>query len=81
MVDTTKFYILISVWMTLTFIEGYSCMRNNKTLGFRFLTKLTIDLDEIQYVAITCWFVEAPAKFILHKLYSWREFSWHDSKK
>ena len=24
-------------------------------------------LDKIQYVATTCWFVEAHAEFILHK--------------
>ena len=28
MIKTTKLYILISVWMTLMFIEGHSCMRN-----------------------------------------------------
>ena len=26
-----------------------------------------VDLDEIQYVATTCWFVEVHAEFILHK--------------
>ena len=30
MVRTTELYILIPVWMTLTFIEGHSCIRNQK---------------------------------------------------
>ena len=30
MIKTTNLYILISVWMTLTFIYGHSCMRNQK---------------------------------------------------
>ena len=28
-------------------------------------------LDEIQYVATTCWFDEAHAEFVLHKYYLW----------
>ena len=27
-IETSKLYILISVWITLTFIEDLSCMRN-----------------------------------------------------
>ena len=27
-VETTKLFIKIPVWMTLTFIQGHSCMRN-----------------------------------------------------
>ena len=38
--------------------------------GVHFLSKVIIDSDEIQYVATTCWFVEAHAKFILHMYYS-----------
>ena len=34
-IETTKFYITLSVWMTLTFIRGHSCMRNQK-LKYRF---------------------------------------------
>ena len=30
MIKTTKLYILISVWITLTFIHGHSCIRNQK---------------------------------------------------
>ena len=68
MVETTKLYILISVWMTLTVIRGHCCIGNQK-LRCPFSRKLKIDLDEIQSVATTCWFVEAHAKFILHKYY------------
>ena len=32
MIETIKFYILISVWMTLTFIHGHSCIRNNNLI-------------------------------------------------
>ena len=28
MIGTTKFFMLISVWIKLTFIQGHSCMRN-----------------------------------------------------
>ena len=28
MIETTMLYIFISVWMTFTFIQGHSCMRN-----------------------------------------------------
>ena len=31
-IDTFKLYILISVWITLAFIQGHSCMRNLKIL-------------------------------------------------
>ena len=37
--NTTKFYIFISVWMTLPFIQGHSCIRNQK-LGCMFSRKL-----------------------------------------
>ena len=32
-----------------------------------FLENFSVDLDEIQYVAIICWFVEAHAEFVLYK--------------
>ena len=63
MVEITILYILISVLMTLTFIEGHSCME--KKLKSIFSQILSVDLDKIQYVATTSWFVEAHAKFIL----------------
>ena len=31
-IGTTELYIFISVWMTLTIIQGHSCMRNQKLL-------------------------------------------------
>ena len=63
------FYILIAVWMTSTFIQSYSFIRNQKTSVSIFMA---IDLIEIQYVSTAFWFVEAHANFILHK-YSRRE--------
>ena len=41
-------------------------MRYHK-FGVHFLANASIDLDKIDYVATTCWFVEAHAKFILDK--------------
>ena len=32
MIETTKVYIVISVWMTMTFIQGHSWTRNQKRL-------------------------------------------------
>ena len=57
MLETTMLYILISVWMTLTFIHGHS-HKNQKLVclfGFFFLGKLAV--YRIEYVATTCWFV------------------------
>ena len=58
-IETTKLHIVISVWMTLIFIQGYSCMRNKKLLCL-------FDFNEIQYVATTCCFVEARTNFFVH---------------
>ena len=52
--------------MALAFIEGHSFRGNKNKSGVHFLAKW-IDLDEIQSVATTCWFVEAHANVILHK--------------
>ena len=38
-----------------------------KNSGVHFLVNLRVDLDEIPSVATIFWFVEAHAKFILHK--------------
>ena len=38
MIGTAKLDILISVWMILTFIQGHSCVRNQR-LGFPFSCK------------------------------------------
>ena len=51
---TTKLYISISIWMTLTFIQGHRHMKNKKNFGVHFHANLVIDLDKIQYVAATC---------------------------
>ena len=66
MIENSKIYSLISVRLTFTFILGHSTIRNQKMLC-RFSQKFAVGLDEIQYSAKTCWFVEADAKFILHK--------------
>ena len=39
----------------------------SKTYDVHFLANLDTDLDEIQYIAATCWFVEAHAEFVLLK--------------
>ena len=78
MIETTKLYILISVWMILIFIERHSCMRNWK-LQCPFLTNLIIVLDEIQYVATTCWIVEAHAMGT--SIVQGRQLCWHDFMK
>ena len=39
MIEAIKLYILISVWMILTFIQGHSCMRNQKLLCIFFWGK------------------------------------------
>ena len=46
MIETTKFYILILVWMTLVFIQGHSYMRTQKP-SVHFLANIYINLDEI----------------------------------
>ena len=74
MVETTKLYILIYVWLTMTFIQGHDCTRNQK-LWCPF-SKLSINLDEIQCFATTCWLVEAHAWLIMHKSYA-RERTLH----
>ena len=61
MIKIAMLYILISFWMSLIFIQETKCF------GIHFLANISIDLDGIQYIATTCWFVEAYARFILHK--------------
>ena len=58
---TIETYILISVWIFLTFIRGHSCMRNHN-FGAHFFRNLGINLIEMQYAATTCCFDEAHAK-------------------
>ena len=78
MIETTELYILISAWMTLTFIEGH---REIKTF-VHFLWNFTGDLDETGCFATTCWFVEAHAKFFYGtiKIHG-REICWHYFRK
>ena len=70
MIETTKLYISISVWMTLTLIQGHRWLGNDKNSWVHFFEHFVVDLGEIRYVATTCWFVEGLAKFIVHKKYS-----------
>ena len=37
MMGTSKLYSLMPVWMTLTFIQGHSCMRNPILMKCRFV--------------------------------------------
>ena len=53
-----------------------------KNFGIHFLTNSSINLDEHQYFATTCWFVEGNAKCILRKQYSKeRTLTWLKKKK
>ena len=64
MKKTTKLYILILVWSTLTFIQGHSCQKLQCSFSHKFLS---INVDEVHCVATTCWFAEALARLVLHK--------------
>ena len=77
MTETTKLYILISVYVTLTFIQGHSCMTNRK-LRCSFLRKFAIHLDENQYVATNCMFAEPHARFSCTSNIQGRELCWRD---
>ena len=50
-------------------MQGHSHIENAK-IPVSTLSNFTVDLDEIQYVSTTYWFVRVLAKFILHKKYS-----------
>ena len=64
MTETTKDYICYYFgWPRPSFKVGF--VRNQK-LG-HFLGNFTVDLEEIQYITATRWFVEVHAKFILYK--------------
>ena len=60
-------YILISVLMTLTFIVGHSCMRNQELWCPFSLKKIAVNLEATQYVATSCCSVVTWATFSLHK--------------
>ena len=59
MIETSKFSVLIVVWMKLTYVQGHCCMRNQKLFCIFFLTNFSISLDEIDYATTTSWLVEA----------------------
>ena len=52
------------------YIQGHSWIQKKKDFIVHFLRNFTVDLHDIQYVTTTFWFVEAHAKFSLHKYYS-----------
>ena len=58
MTGTTKLYSLDD----LDFHSRSRVCTKIRNLGVHFLVNQGIDLDKIQYVATTCWFVEAHAK-------------------
>ena len=62
MIETTKLYILISVLVTFTFIQGHRCMGNQK-LWCQFFCKFEYQCWWNSVVATTCWFVGTNAKF------------------
>ena len=70
MFETTKLYILLSVWITLTVLPGGGLWKLKKKFGVHFLGNVAVDVGETQYVATACWFVEAYAKSIVNKQYS-----------
>ena len=56
MIQVTKFYILISVWMTLTFIQGCGCMRNEKLVPFSHKFKYQCGWDSVWcHNLLICW--------------------------
>ena len=64
MMMTTELYSLIH--LEILDVHAWSQFyMTSKTLVSIF--SQSIDLNEIQFVATTCWFVEADAKFIWHK--------------
>ena len=48
MIDATEFYILILVWVTLTFNQGHMDARKPNSCTDD-LTKLSVDLDRILF--------------------------------
>ena len=69
-IGATKLYILISVWITLTFCSRSQLYEKEQNLQCRFSQKFTVGLNEIYNVATTYCFVQAHAKFILYMQYS-----------
>ena len=65
MIEATELYILIPVWTTLTFIEGFTLYNITKACVFIFL-QIFPSVWMKFCVAITCWYVEAQATLILY---------------
>ena len=53
MTGIAKLYILISILITFTFIQGHSVWEI-QNFNVHFLRNFAVDLDDIQYVATTC---------------------------
>ena len=62
MIEAAKLYILTPVWMTLTF--KVTIAWEIKNFSVHLLGNFAVNLDEIQYVATTCWFIEADTCFV-----------------
>ena len=71
MMGITELYILRPGWMTLTFIQGYSYLRNRKTTVTLFLN-----------IAQSIWMKVGLLKHMLHLFHminiQGRELYWHD---
>ena len=52
MIETTKLYILIPVYLFLTFVEGHSCMGNEKKFCLEFLASFSVDRDKISMLSL-----------------------------
>ena len=63
-IDITKLYGAMPVWITLTSNEGHSFMRKLEFLH-SFSRKFSINLDQMWYVATTCWSVLVQGKFYI----------------
>ena len=63
--------------MTLTYIQDHSSMRN-QNCSVHFLRNIIVNLDIIQYVTITCWFVGACARCVCTSTVQGREVCWCD---
>ena len=61
MIEITKLSVLISVWITLTIIQGHSCMRNIKKLWCPFSHKCTY---RFRWNSICCHNLLVHAKFM-----------------
>ena len=66
MIETTKLDILKSVWMSDYHSVSHLYEKSKTSVSIFSQIKLSIRI-ECTIVATICWFVEARAKFILHK--------------